>query len=138
MPSDKTLYLIRGAQGSGKTTLAELLSRGIAEDYGCTAYHIEADEFWLFIGHGEYAFDASRLGEAHRWCQDGVRRFMEKDKAAIVVSNTFIKKSEMQPYIEMAEANGYTVVEYICRGEFPNTHGVPEEVVKKKREAIEL
>ena len=50
------LLLIRGLPGSGKSTLAKNLIGYYM--------HKETDMFW-----GEdYAFDASRLKEAHEWC----------------------------------------------------------------------
>ena len=145
-----TLTLIRGASGSGKSTLAKALVRSgkdmnpLYYPYG-GADHFEADQFWEFLGHGEYAFDGSKLGMAHEWCQNGVREALRKSHN-VVVSNTFTTQKELQPYYDMVEEENkrrrpnyqYTVQEIICRGQFENQHGVPEEVVNKKRKALEL
>jgi hypothetical protein len=47
----------------------------------------------------------------------------------VVVSNTFVKRWEMEPYLEMCA--DVTIVE--AKGEYANIHGVPEEVVNRMR-----
>jgi predicted ABC-type ATPase len=131
-----TLYLIRGAQGSGKTRLAEAIKSAGLTRFGNV--HLEADMYWTFLGHGQYAFDAKRLGEAHDWLKRGVEKEMRFGLKDVIVSGTLTTCNECQPYYDLAEKYGYVVNEIICRGDFGNTHGVPEEVVKRKREAIEL
>lgn len=135
----KQLIIIRGVQGSGKTTIAEdLLYSGNSGcyDHDLPWVHVEADMFFVDPITYEYKFDGTKIGQAHRWCEHKVHSNMEDGKN-IIVSNTFVKKKEMQPYIEMAEQHGYTVQEIICRGRFANTHGVPEEKVEGKRQAFE-
>jgi ABC-type dipeptide/oligopeptide/nickel transport system ATPase component len=153
------LILIRGAQGSGKSTLATAIvnahsyenyaakngsmymGKGISKSY----VHFEADQFWYLLGHGSYAFDPAMLGKAHKWCQDGVQQAINKSQN-VIVSNTFTTRKELQPYLDMAKAHNeglddsyrYTVQEIICRGEFANTHGVPQDAVNKKRAGLEL
>ena len=62
----KELFLLRGLPGSGKSTLAESLGN----------MNIEADEY--FMDGDEYKFDASKLKEAHAWCQNVVKVWMIK------------------------------------------------------------
>ena len=67
MSSKKIIYIIRGLPGSGKTTLAHnLVSR-----HCCVA----ADDF-MVDENGDYAFDASKLGECHRRCTEAVESMM--------------------------------------------------------------
>lgn len=142
----KSLTLIRGAQGSGKSTLARALINSI-DFQNMTSHrrrashrvvHLEADMFWYENDEGTYQFDMSRLGEAHEWCQEHANSAMACGFHDVIVSNTFIKRRDMKPYLDMAKRHGYTVQEIICRGEFENEHGVPQEIVERKRAELEL
>ncbi len=86
------LVLIRGLPGSGKTTMASVLS--------LLGYkHFEADMF--FVGDdGVYRHDSTMLKSAHAWCQTNVRNAL-KEGHRVVVSNTFTQHWEMQPYFDM-------------------------------------
>lgn len=56
------LVLIRGLPGSGKSTIARAMA----------AYeHYEADMY--FEKGGEYCYDASKIKDAHEWCQRETR-----------------------------------------------------------------
>lgn len=120
------LYIIRGIPGSGKTTLAETMYH-----YGMADYHVEADQFMVDV-NGQYKFDPSRLKECHQKCQDTVRKILERDMT-VVVSNTFTRKWEMEPYLEMTDK--ITVI--VCQGQYQNTHGVPDEVVERMKQRFE-
>lgn len=111
------LVLIRGLPGSGKSTMArEMVADGFT--------HFEADMF--FMVDGAYAYDASRIRDAHAWCQRMTRQAL-KEGRRVVVSNTFTRLQEMEPYRGMSEK--IRVVE--ARGRWQNTHGVPEEMVRR-------
>lgn len=81
----KELFLLRGLPGSGKSTLAESLGN----------MNIEADEYFTY--NGKYEFDASKLKEAHAWCQNTARVWMANSVKRIIASNTFTQEWEMQP-----------------------------------------
>ena len=123
----KTLFILRGLPGSGKSTLADSL--GI--DY------VEADMF--FMQDGEYKFDASKLKEAHQWCQDRVRKIMELDMS-VAVANTFTQEWEMEPYLKMAEEFGYRVNSLIVENRHggENIHGVPAEALDRMEKRFEI
>lgn len=123
----KTLFLLRGLPGAGKSTLADSL--GI--DY------VEADMF--FMQDGEYKFDGAKLKEAHEWCQGRVRKIMELGMS-VAVANTFTQEWEMEPYLEMAEEFGYRVNSLIVENRHggKNTHGVPEEALTRMRNRFEI
>lgn len=136
---NKTLIIIRGVQGSGKSTLANSICRAhdmMAEEGEPFSDHFEADMF--FNGPEGYKWDGSKIGEAHRWCQHQVYLCMQKERPLIIVSNTFVKKEEMKPYLEMAQQHGYETQEIICRGRFQNVHGVPADKVEAKLRQFEF
>lgn len=128
MPTN-TLTLIRGLPGSGKSTRA----RKIVAAHPNTA-HIEADMF--FEGPNGYRFDASRIREAHEWCRQRARDALAAGRD-VVVANTFTQRWELAPYYEIAAAHGARVVHIECEGRFENTHGVPDEHIRKMAERWE-
>ena len=130
---EKTLYIVRGIPGSGKSTFAKSLGGA----------HFEADMF--FMKDGEYKFDMFKLKEAHKWCQDSVNTAMILNTTAginqtIVVSNTFTQEWEMKPYFDIAEVYGYKVFSIIVENRHGgvNEHNVPEEVLSLMKNRFEI
>lgn len=117
----KELFLLRGLPGAGKSTLAKSLGGS----------HMEADKY--FIDGGEYKFDASKLKEAHAWCQNAVSVWMINNTEKIVVSNTFTQTWEMDYYFELAEKYGYRVYSIIVENRHggDSIHNVPKEKLKE-------
>jgi predicted kinase len=124
----KTLILVRGLPGSGKSTFAKLLE----------GKHIETDMF--FITNGEYKFDVSKLKEAHSWCQSMVGSWMSDSEELIVISNTFTQEWEMTPYYEWAKDFNYQVHSIIVENKHNgiNEHNVPEETLTKMKNRFEI
>ena len=124
----KKLFIIRGLPGSGKTSLAQSLTRE----------HYEADMF--FERDNGYEFDPSRLREAHQWCRDLVMMAMTRKEETIAVSNTFTQEWEMNPYFELAQEHGYMVFSIIVENRHggTNIHGCPEEKVEQMRNRFEI
>jgi predicted kinase len=146
--TEKKLYILQGITGSGKTTKAHTLTD--------SAYICEADQYWLNCA-GDYLFVPSKLGCAHKWCQDKVRRFMSEDIKTIVCSNTNLTPKERKPYIDLAKEYDYDVELVLPDSPWfldvlprlrnktftdddvwtfvrKNTHGVPFDSVKKMME----
>lgn len=121
----KTIILLRGLPGSGKTTLAKSLA----------GEHIEADMWFVDKETGEYKFDASKLKYAHSWCKDVVEHWMMDDIQRIIVSNTFTQEWEMEAYYLLAEAYGYVVHSVIVENRHGgiNQHGVPTEKLEEMK-----
>ena len=119
------LYIIRGLPGSGKSTLAKKLM--FSFEFG---YHIEADMF--FIKNGIYHYDSKKIGEAHEWCQEGAFKALSFDMT-VIVSNTFTRRWEIMPYVNMARQLGKTYQIIKTEGSFKNEHGVPDEVIERMR-----
>jgi predicted kinase len=123
----KILFLLRGLPGSGKSTLAKSLSNALTG-------HVEADMY--FIQNGEYKFDASKLRQAHAWCQNQVEKWMGPHGLdEIIVSNTFTQKWEMDYYFELAKKHKYQVYSLIVENRHGgvNEHGVPTEKIEQMR-----
>ena len=116
------LTLIRGLPGSGKSTMAKKMWPFV---------HLEADMFFT-DERGNYRFDASKIADAHGWCQHECREYLEMG-ADVVVSNTFTRKWEMQPYIDMATELGIPYEVVTATGKYPNVHGVDQKPIQRMR-----
>jgi len=136
---EKTLYIVRGVPGSGKSTFAKRL---VNDDF----LICEADKYFIDKTTGEYNFDPTKIKEAHKWCQDLVETFMkdslvnENFYREIVVSNTFTMEWEMTPYFELAKKYDYKVFSVIVenRHDGKNQHGVPEEKIQIMKNRFEI
>ena len=114
-PDTSQLLVLRGVPGSGKSTMAKTMSGRI---------HIEADMF--FSLSGKYIWDPTKLGNAHKWCQEQVKNHLN-DGEMVVVSNTGIKLWEIKPYLTMT--NSVCVIDML--GRYQNVHGVSEAHIQK-------
>jgi dephospho-CoA kinase len=127
----KSIILLRGVPGCGKTTFAELMSEG---RYPV----ISADDY--FMKDGKYEFDMSKIGEAHSLCQFKVHEAIFKDAVKIFVANTFTQEWEMEPYFDLAEEYHYDIFVIIVENRHgsSNIHGCPEEHIKKMRTRFQI
>lgn len=114
------LTLIRGLPGSGKSTLAKKIR----------AIHFEADMF--FTKNGVYCYNPSLIVKAHQWCEKKTALMLQQ-KRAVVVSNTFIKWWQIEPYIYLAQQHNVPVELRVASGNFANIHAVPESVIAEMR-----
>jgi len=122
------LIIIRGIPGSGKSSFANLMTK-------FNYYHIEADMYY-YMKYGEYKWSKEEAPLAHEWCQKEFKKLIEKEKN-IVISNTFIKKSEMEPYIKLANEHNYNISIIKMMTNFNTIHNVPEDTIKRMRENFE-
>ena len=136
----KTLVLIRGLPGSGKTTLAKaylgFFTKSLLPWDRLRCAHFEADMF--FYRNGKYQYDPKFLEIAQRQCLAQAEVAMRNQMNVIVVSNNFIRLWEMEPYVKLANALGYVVQEIITGAPFQNVHGVPSEVIEKMRKHFQV
>ena len=137
--TEKTLFIIRGLPGSGKSTFAEKL---VGSDF----LVCEADKYFIDKKTGEYKFDPSKIKDAHKWCQDMVETYM-KDSLVndqfyreIAVSNTFTQNWEMVPYFDLAKKYGYKVFCVVVENRHggKNVHGVPDDKLEMMRDRFEF
>lgn len=151
----KSLYLLRGIPGCGKSTLAEELSEG-------GKYPILSADMYFEDANGNYNWEPTQLKDAHGWClgetelimatwkvligsgrdvntgKGYFRKFESGEK--IFVANTFTTESEMQPYYDLAGKYGYTVFSIIVENRHggKNTHNVPETTIEKMRNRFNI
>lgn len=130
------LILLRGIPGSGKTTLAKILLQIRVTD---EPEVLSADDFFE-NENGEYNFDASKLKEAHNYCQFRCSERMRQQKAKIIVANTFTQEWEMEIYYEMAKRYNYRVHTLIVENRHgsENIHGVPVEKIKQMKKRFDI
>jgi predicted kinase len=126
----KTLYIVRGIPGSGKSTFAQSLD--------CPVF--EADQYFIDSETGEYKFDGSKIKLAHNWCKLRVEHSMEDDFQKIAVSNTFTQEWEMDAYYELAKQYGYRVFSLIVENRHGgvNVHDVPEDKLEQMKNRFEV
>lgn len=129
----KTLLLLLGLPGSGKSTLSKTIG----------AITFEADMF--FMEGNEYKFNPTKLKEAHAWCQNQVEMTMKNstknfETSRIAVSNTFTQEWEMQPYYDLAKKYGYEVFSIIVENRHggTNVHNVPEDKLELMKNRFEV
>lgn len=132
MMNRNTLTLIRGLPGSGKSTVAKALGYASRWD---RIVHYEADMYFV-DEQGNYNFDPTKIKKAHEWCQLATRGSLIADDD-VIVSNTFTRIWEMQPYIDMAKELDVNLNVIECYGQFKNVHGVPEEKIVEMAERWE-
>lgn len=118
------LILIRGVPGSGKSTMARIFEQA-------GYIHYETDMWWV----GK-EFDPSKLSQAHCWCLEQTINNLRVGNS-LVVSNTFIRQWEIEPYIKYARQNDISFRVIEATGRYQNVHGVPEEKVESMRAKFE-
>jgi hypothetical protein len=125
--SNVDLIILRGWPGSGKTTLAKTKFPDRT--------HLEADMFFI-EANGKYKWDGRKIRQAHEWCQNAFVTAL-KNRAKVIVSNTFVKIQDMLFYTDYCRNNGLTFRIIECKGDFENVHDVPEDKVKAMKEGFQ-
>ena len=124
------LILIRGIPGSGKSTFARFI-QSLNPSYSV----YEADQFFIQID-GKYRYDPSKIKEAHEWCKERAEYNLLYGIPTIV-ANTFVRKWELQPYIDMANKYSSTYSIITMNGRFESIHDVPKSVIKRMQDTFE-
>lgn len=128
----RSLTLIRGIPGSGKSTFA----RQLQSINPHPTIVLEADQYFIGID-GKYRYNATKITEAHSWCKEQTQRNLETG-VSVIVANTFIRKWEMQPYLDMAFKFNIPVTIIIMNNEFKSIHDVPQSVIDRMKAQFEF
>lgn len=128
-----TVVILRGAQGSGKSTFVE---KNFKDAVVCSADH------FCINSEGVYDWKPEKVSWTHKQCQEKFFKALTNNEKIIVVDNTNIKVKDFKYYYENAKDFNYNI--RIVRISPPldkiinrNVHGVPEHIVKKAYESIE-
>jgi hypothetical protein len=83
---------------------------------------------------GNYKYDASKIKDAHEWCQEQTKKFL-LNGIDVIVSNTFTRKWELDPYLKMVPPEDIIIL--VANGSYDNIHGVPSDVIDKMKDRWE-
>ena len=136
MTNHRTLIIMRGLPGSGKSTY-------VKENFP-DAVVCSADSFFL-NEDGEYIFVNWKLQQAHQHCFRAFIDAVTSDAETIVIDNTNICRWEYENYVFMAEKFGYRIRKIrmnFAESDIPlfgkrNIHGVPELKINQMFERFE-
>jgi predicted kinase len=131
MTMHRSVVLIRGLPGAGKTSLAKVLSGGVYPVFSIDSY---------FTRDGVYKFKHDENHLAYRHCQEQTAEAMRSGTPMIFVDNTFTLEWEMEPYFALAGRYGYRVfvVTVENRHKGVNSHGVSDEQIEKMAEKYKV
>ena len=132
--SEKTVKIIRGISGVGKSTYV-MMNKMIADK----SIVCSADDYFV-NEQGQYEFDGRKIPMAHQWCWG---KFIDAigEGRNIIVDNTNTQPWEYENYIKLAKLFDYEVeiIHITPKGltneelAKRNTHGVPLESIEQMR-----
>lgn len=134
MLTNKSLILLRGLPGSGKTTLAKVLSEN-------NTYPVfSVDDYFTNELTGEYIFNFKDNHLAYKQCEALTKDAMKQQISKIFVHNTFTMDWELEPFFKLASAFNYklfvmTVENYHHK---KNRHEVSDEQLQKMAEKYKV
>jgi predicted kinase len=127
---ERSLIIVRGLPGSGKSTFARFLAN---PEFICTA-----DDY--LMENGKYVWSSEKIGIAHKKCQAKCEEIMRLKFPRIVVANTSTSERELRPYQDLAKKYDYKVFSIIVekRHDEKNIHNMPEENIQKMLERFSI
>jgi len=128
----KTVILLRGVSGSGKSTCADVFTA--MDGWVC----VSADDYFT-DENLNYNFCADELGAAHKQCQERyIKALCDDGVKGIVVSNTNTKHKDFVFYQNAAIKHNAKFISLVVenRHGHDSIHGVPVETKIRQAENI--
>ena len=138
----KTVIILRGLAGSGKSSVAKLLAdliHNTGTDAETMSWVICSADHW-FMRDGEYRLDLSQLGTAHGACQLKFKSAIKDGVELVIVDNTSVMERDFLDYKEEAERAGYRVMCLIVENRHGGVseHDVPDYVIQRGRQNFQV
>lgn len=123
---NQSLVLLRGLPGSGKSSLAHILS-----EQG--KYPVFCIDDYFMDENGVYVFDYTQNHLAYKQCETLTEEALKNGLEKVFVANTFTLEWEIIPYFKMAAQYDYHVYVVTVEKHHENTniHGVSQEQIEK-------
>lgn len=144
MAEQQIMILMRGIPGSGKSTRAEALKQIISSKKR-DAVVLSTDDFWYKDDPDIYAWDAKKIGEAHKWNQNRALQHIRFGHN-VIIDNTNLDTFAIAPYIDIALKHNVklylhtveTPVETCIerQADRPEDRRVPEETIRRMAEKL--
>lgn len=137
----KQVIVMRAIPGSGKSTYAkQLVSQTTAK--GLTSIICSADDYFYELGKGSYAFDPSKIADAHKYCFKKFVNAVNSNIDLIIVDNTNLSAWEISPYKSYAEINDYDFAINEVRSDPGEAfkrqqHGVPQQAHERMSKSLD-
>lgn len=131
---DKSLVVLRGLPGSGKSTLVRILnSNNLFPSFSI-------DDYFTNQETGKYEFNFSNNHLAYKQCLQNVENEMQKSTEKIFVHNTLTLEWELKEYLQLCTKYNYAIFVVTCEKyhEGKNMHQVSDEQLKKMAEKYKV
>jgi len=122
----KSLILLRGLPGSGKSSFAKLIS-----EEGNYPVHSVDDYFTDSSGNYHFNFRENHL--AYKACETNTRKSLEAGFKKVIVENTFTMEWELEPFLKLGKELEYTIFVMTMENRHggKNIHDISEEQLHK-------
>lgn len=119
----KTVIILRGVSGCGKTTLAKHL---MSQMDNCK---IVSADYYLLDEHGNFKYSRERLAAGKRLCLQTFEEYLTQSVETIIVDNTNVSPEHFEEYRRLATLYDYQIFTIVLenRAGFKDVHNIPFE-----------